>query len=69
MHKTRAIRLSSEDNQKIEQFLKLNPFFDFSSLARLSLLSFIEKPHLLLKPLENQNLKSETKRMKNNEAN
>jgi len=49
MPKTRAIRIPDEEDKRIEQFLSLNPFFDFSSLARTSILKFIENPQLDIK--------------------
>lgn len=52
MTKTRAIRLSENEDKLIEEFLKKNPFFDFSSLARTAILSFLENPHLNLTPVK-----------------
>ena len=51
MSKTRAIRLSPAEEAKIQKFLALNPFFDFSSLARLAILKFVENPELHITPL------------------
>lgn len=51
MNKTRAIRITEAEDRLIEEFLKKNPFFDFSSLARTSILAFIENPHLNLTPV------------------
>lgn len=52
MPKTRAIRLSDQDEALIKEFLSQNPFFDFSSLARTSILSFIENPQLEVTPIK-----------------
>jgi hypothetical protein len=51
MTKTKAIRLSETEERLIDEFLKKNPFFDFSSLARTSILRFIENPQLNLTPV------------------
>ena len=53
MTKTRAIRLSENDDKLIEEFLKKNPFFDFSSLARAAIISFVENPQLNITPVKN----------------
>jgi hypothetical protein len=49
MAKTRAIRFSDKEEKLIQDFLKQNPFFDFSSLARTSILKFIHEPSLRIK--------------------
>ena len=51
MSKTRAIRLSATEDQKIDEFLKHNPFFDFSTLARMAILGFIKEPKLIIQPI------------------
>jgi len=45
---TKALRLSQDEWRAIEQFLKANPLFDFSSLARTALFAFIENPKITL---------------------
>lgn len=55
MPKIRAIRLSKEQEKLIEEFLKANPFFDFSTLARTALMAFIENPTLKIKSIKPQN--------------
>jgi len=45
----KAFRLPSADNEAIERFLKGNPVFDFSTLARTALLLFIQNPQMELK--------------------
>lgn len=52
MAKTKAIRLSDADEALINEFLKTNPFFDFSSLARTAILAFIENPKLEFKAVK-----------------
>jgi hypothetical protein len=48
MKKTRAIRISTQEDQLIEEFLKKNPVFDFSTLARTAIIQFIQEPNLKL---------------------
>ena len=52
MAKTRAIRFSTQEDKLIEEFLKQNPFFDFSSLTRTAILQFIEQPNIKIKPVK-----------------
>jgi hypothetical protein len=52
MTRTRAIRLSDQEEEQIQEFLRQNPIFDFSSLARTAILSFIQKPSLDLKAIK-----------------
>lgn len=52
MPKIKAIRLSNQDNAQITEFLAQNPLFDFSSLARTSIISFIENPQLKIKAIK-----------------
>lgn len=47
---TKAIRISDEEDKAIREFLKNNPFFDFSTIARMAILQFIENPTVKLKP-------------------
>ena len=47
---TKAIRFSDEEDKAIKDFLKNNPYFDFSTIARLAIKQFIENPHIELKP-------------------
>ena len=50
MAKTRAIRFSDKEELQIEEFLRNNPFFDFSTIARLSILAFIKDPKVEIRP-------------------
>lgn len=52
MAKTRAIRFSDQEEKLINEFLKRNPFFDFSTLARTALFKFIEDPSIKIKPVK-----------------
>lgn len=52
MAKTKAVRLSNTEEAKINEFLDQNPFFDFSSLARISILNFIINPQLQITPIK-----------------
>lgn len=46
MSKVRGVRFSSEEQEKIDEFLNKNPLFDFSTLARTAILSFLETPRI-----------------------
>lgn len=48
---TKAIRLSDDEHRKIARFLDKNPFFDFSTLARTAIKSFIEAPTITIRPV------------------
>jgi hypothetical protein len=48
---TKAIRLNPSDDALITEFLNANPFFDFSSLARTAILSFIRQPTISITPI------------------
>lgn len=48
---TKAIRFSENENDAIKSFLAKNPFFDFSTIARLAILNFIENPEIHLKAI------------------
>lgn len=42
------MRFSDEEERLIDEFLEKNQMFDFSTLARLSILNFIKNPELKL---------------------
>lgn len=64
MSKTRAIRLADRDEALIQEFLDKNPLFDFSSLARVAILKFIESPSVEIKPvLPPKDAKSKSRRL------
>ena len=43
---SKALRFSDDEYRQIQQFLDKNPFFDFSTLARVAILEFIRNPKL-----------------------
>lgn len=47
---TKAIRFSDKEDKAIKEFIKSNPYFDFSTIARMAILKFIENPQIELKP-------------------
>ena len=47
---TKAVRFSDDEDKAIKNFLKQNPFLDFSTIARMAILNFIENPSIKLKP-------------------
>lgn len=57
MTKTRAIRFSQNEEKLIQEFLKQNPFFDFSTLARTAITTFIQDPRLILKAVKSTRIK------------
>lgn len=62
---TKAVRFSDSEEKAITEFLEKNPFLDFSTLARLSIMSFIENPELKLKPISvnKEKIKSDKSRI------
>ena len=62
MSKTRAIRFPKEEERQIEEFLEQNPFFDFSTLARMAILDFIKNPKITIKAVQSKDLTSSRKR-------
>jgi hypothetical protein len=45
----RAIKFSDTEMEMIDDFLKLNPFLDFSKLIRIAVTNFLEDPKIQLK--------------------
>jgi hypothetical protein len=43
-----GVRFTEAEENLIEEFLKKNPYFDFSTLAKISILEFIKKPEINL---------------------
>lgn len=63
---TKAVRFSEKEEAAIKEFLEQNSLLDFSTLARIAILNFIENPEVKLKPIKNlniQNKKSENQRI------
>ena len=46
MAKVRGVRFTAQEEALIEEFLRKNQFFDFSTLAKVAILEFIRKPEL-----------------------
>ena len=49
---TKAVRFNPEEEKAISDFLQRNPYFDFSTLARIAIIKFIQNPSLELKPAQ-----------------
>ncbi|OQW48551.1 MAG: hypothetical protein A4S09_13700 [Proteobacteria bacterium SG_bin7] len=64
MSKTRAIRFSTAEEAQIEEFLKNNPLFDFSSLARMAILGFIKDPKITIHPIKPATTESTNRRVR-----
>lgn len=47
----RTVRFDDAQMKRIEEFLGRNPFLDFSSLTRMAIDQFIEKPTVQIKPI------------------
>lgn len=61
---SRTVRFSTEELRLIEEFLKKNPFFDFSSLTRTALTHFIHNPQLVVRPVSEAKNKLSSKPQK-----
>ena len=60
---TKAVRFSDKEDKAIKDFLKKNPYFDFSTVARMAIINFIENPQINLIPSKLDKTKSSTKRL------
>ena len=49
--KVRGVRFTEQEEAMIEEFLRKNSFFDFSTLAKVAILEFIKKPELNFTPV------------------
>ena len=58
---TKAVRFSEKEERSINEFLEINPFLDFSTLARLSIMRFIENPEIKLKAVIPNKIKVKVK--------
>jgi hypothetical protein len=47
---SKAVRFSNEEDKAIRDFLEKNSYLDFSTLARIAIVTFIQNPELKLKP-------------------
>lgn len=52
---TKAVRFSAEEDSAIKDFLKTNKYLDFSTVARIAIMRFIENPEMNLKPTKVDN--------------
>lgn len=59
---TKAVRFSQEDDQLIKEFLRKNPVFDFSMLARTAILNFMQNPQIKISPVTNNTTKDAPKK-------
>jgi hypothetical protein len=66
---SRTVRFKGEELKLIEEFLESNPFFDFSTLTRTSIIHFIRNPELIVKPVGVANPKSKFSERKQNGKN
>lgn len=48
---SRTVRFKTEELKLIDEFLKSNSFFDFSTLTRIALMEFIKNPSVQIKPV------------------
>lgn len=53
----RTVRFDEKELAQIESFLKRNPLFDFSSLARTSIIRFIHNPDVKITGLKQKKQK------------
>lgn len=60
---TKAIRFSEKEDKAIKQFIENNPYFDFSTIARMAILKFIENPQIDLKPAKIEKEEKTNKRI------
>lgn len=51
MAKVRGVRFTEQEETLIEEFLRKNPFFDFSTLSKVAILEFIKKPSINFTPV------------------
>lgn len=51
MSKVRGVRFSKSEEALVEEFLKKNPYIDFTTLSKIAILNFIKNPELNLVPV------------------
>jgi hypothetical protein len=49
MGKVRGVRFTVKEDALIEEFLRINPMIDFSTLAKISILDFVKRPQINLR--------------------
>ena len=60
MSKVRGVRFNENEESLVEEFLKGNPFLDFTTLAKIAILKFIKAPSIDLNAVKDSNsIKSE----------
>lgn len=52
MGKVRGVRFAEAEEKLIEEFLRKNPLLDFSTMAKLAILEFIQNPVFSLTPVK-----------------
>jgi hypothetical protein len=57
----RTVRFDKKELARIEEFLKANPFFDFSTLTRISIQRFIENPDFKINAIQSKNVRTSRK--------
>lgn len=57
----RTVRFDKKELARIEEFLKANPFFDFSTLTRLAIQRFIENPDMKINAIQSKPQRSARK--------
>lgn len=57
MAKVRGVRFTDREEVLIEEFLRKNSFFDFTTLAKVAILEFIKKPQLSFTPVSTKERK------------
>lgn len=50
--KVRGVRFTEKEESLIEEFLRKNPYLDFSTLAKISILEFIKRPEINFTPVK-----------------
>lgn len=61
MNKTRSVRFTQEENEAIENVLKMNPFLDFSTIARFCVLNFLKNPVMKIESSSEKKVEGEKK--------
>jgi len=54
MSKVRGVRFTDKEEAQIEEFLNKNPLLDFSTMAKVAILTFIKKPTFSLTPIKSK---------------
>ena len=52
MSKVRGVRFTDKEEAQIEEFLNKNPLLDFSTMAKVAILTFIKNPTFSLTPIK-----------------